>query len=68
MFYHMEMPLNASGDGPEMDESLVVTMSHEVWDENCFTVLRGFPSAVDAQLAADDLNRYWKFYGPNTNS
>lgn len=68
-FYHMDFPLNANGDGPETDESLIVSYMYEVWDQDCVVVLRNLPTSVDAQLAADDLNRYWsRCIGPHSNS
>ena len=36
--YVMEMPLNADGGGPEMDEDKVVKVTFEVWDMEQQTV------------------------------
>lgn len=62
-FYVMDIPLNANGDGPEMDKDLITHYSYEVWDKTCIVVLTGFQTLFDAEQAADELNHYWSMYG-----
>jgi hypothetical protein len=54
-FQVIPMPLNANGDGPEMNPFLVARTTFEVWDAACSTVA-SFEHASDAELFASDCN------------
>lgn len=58
-FMVVPMPVNKDGDGPEMDESLVVETRYEVWD-SVFQTLHDFDNIVEAQQMADKMNGWFK--------
>jgi len=43
------MPINADGDGPEMNEALVVKTLYQVWDYDFFCI-----KEFDTQLEAEE--------------
>lgn len=54
-FFHVEMPLDACGRGPETDPSKIVVVTWEVWDQ-LYQSFGSFDTAADAQKYADELN------------
>lgn len=54
-YFVIEMPVNAAGQGPELDPPAVADVVWEVWDDNNVTV-SVHNSAAEAQAAADRLN------------
>jgi len=49
------MPLNANGEGPEIDPSKVAQTLWEVWDANCRTVAAfdNYAAALDRKMTLD---------------
>ena len=54
-FYAVKMPLNADGEGPEMDPNKVFAITWEVWDALNLAVCTTSDEAV-AKLIAQRLN------------
>ena len=54
-FFYVPMPLNAEGQGPEMDDAKVVRIQHEVWSASMLS-LGIFASEEVAVFVAKSLN------------
>lgn len=55
-FHYIPMPLNADGDGPEMDAGKVTRTEHQVWN-GAFLPVATCPSEAAARYIANLLNR-----------
>ena len=56
-YYIVDMPINADGNGPEMDPTKVQLTLYEVWNGH-YLSLGQWPSRALAQFIADALNRH----------
>jgi len=55
--YVVTMPLNADGEGPEMDETKVINTQYEIWDQLMLAVCVCYDEEI-AHRVADALNGY----------
>lgn len=54
-YFIVPIPVNADGDGPEMDPEKVTSIVYEIWDEDFITVFTT-TSKEEAQKECDILN------------
>lgn len=52
----VDMPLNAAGEGPELDQTLVRRVIYQIWDSNNVTI-KEFMSPRKAQTVCNKMNK-----------
>lgn len=55
MYFVVDMPLNAEGNGPEMNPSLVTEVLWEIWDET-FQLIASYATKTEADHQCIILN------------
>ncbi len=57
-YFVVEMPLNAYGFGPEMDDSKVIETRFQIWDSSSFYCVAEYTSKEEADYECSRLNQF----------